>query len=105
MLNFAIFPTDKGGKGISEYVSKVIKMIDESGVTYQLNPMGTVIETETMAEALGVVQKAYEVLEPHADRVYSAITIDVRKDRADGMQQKIASVEKRIGKVKTFIND
>ncbi len=100
LLNFAIFPTDKGGKGISEYVSKVLKMIDESGVSYKLNPMGTTIETETMAEALGVVQKAYEVLEPHADRVYSAITVDVRKDRKNGMVQKIASIEEKVGKIK-----
>lgn len=99
LLNLAIFPTDKGGKGISEYVSKVLKMIDESGIAYQLNPMGTTIETDTMQEALDVVQKAYAVLEPHADRIYSAITIDVRKDRKDGMQQKIASIEERIGTV------
>ncbi len=100
LLNFAIFPTDKGGKGISEYVSKVLKMIDESGVSYKLNPMGTTIETETVAEALGVVQKAYEVLEPHADRIYSAITIDVRKDRKNGMEQKITSIEEKVGKIK-----
>ncbi len=77
LLNFAIFPTDKGGKGISEYVSKVLKMINESGVSYKLNPMGTTIETEN-----------------------SAITIDVRKDRKDGMQQKIASIEQKVGKIK-----
>lgn len=100
LLNFAIFPTDKGGKGISEYVSKVLKMIDESGVSYKLNPMGTTIETETMADALAIVQKSYEVLEPYADRIYSAITIDARKDRKDGMVQKIASIEEKVGNIK-----
>ncbi|PVX49949.1 uncharacterized protein (TIGR00106 family) [Balneicella halophila] len=99
LLNFAMFPTDKGGKGISKYVSKVINMIDESGVSYKLNPMGTTIETATMQEALAMVQKAYDILEPDADRIYSSITIDIRKDRVDGMQQKIASIEKRIGEV------
>ncbi|MCK5857260.1 MAG: MTH1187 family thiamine-binding protein [Bacteroidales bacterium] len=99
ILNFAIFPTDKGDKGASEYVSKVLKMIAESGVPYKLNPMGTSIETDTLEEALEIVNKSYKVLEPFSERVYSAITIDIRKGRSNGMKQKIESIEKRIGSV------
>ena len=99
ILNFAIFPTDKGSKGSSEYVSMVLKMIDESGVSYKLNPMGTSIETETLEEALEIVNKSYKVLDPFSERVYSAITIDIRKGRKDGMKQKIQSIENRIGSV------
>jgi len=100
ILNFAIFPTDKGDKGSSEYVAQVLKMIDESGVPYELNPMGTSIETDTLEEALEIVNKSYKVLEPVSERVYSAITIDIRKGRENGMAQKIQSVENRIGEVK-----
>jgi uncharacterized protein (TIGR00106 family) len=99
MLNFAIFPTDQGDHGASEYVSMVLEMISKSGVSYQLNPMGTTIETATMDEALEMVKKSYEVLEPHSNRIYCAITMDIRKGRSGGMQQKIDSIEKRIGKV------
>ena len=99
ILNFAIFPPDKGDKGASEYVSKVLKMIDESGVSYKLNPMGTSIETDTLEEALDIVNRSYKVLEPFAERVYSAITIDIRKNRKNGMTQKIASIENRIGNI------
>lgn len=99
ILNFAIFPTDKGDNGASEYISKVLKMIDESGVSYKLNPMGTSIETETLEEALDLVNRAYKVLEPFSNRVYSAITIDIRKGRKNGLKQKIESIEKRIGKI------
>ncbi len=99
ILNFAIFPTDKGDKGSSEYVSKVLKMIDESGVPYKLNPMGTSIETDTLEEALDIVNKSYKVLEPYANRVYSAITIDIRKGRENGMKKKIESIENKIGKI------
>ena len=99
ILNFAMFPTDKGDKGSSEYVSKVLKMIDESGVSYKLNPMGTSIETDTLEEALEIVNRAYKVLEPYSKRVYSAITIDIRKGRKNGLKQKIESIEKRIGEV------
>lgn len=99
ILNFAIFPTDKG-ESASKYVSKVLKMIDESGVSYKLNPMGTSIETETMAEALEIVQKSYDILDVDCQRIYSAITIDARKGSSDRMTEKIESVEAKVGKLK-----
>jgi len=98
LLNFAMFPTDKGAS-VSQYVSKVIRYIDESGVPYKLNPMGTTIETETMEEALKIVQGAYDILEPVSDRIYSTINIDARKGKGDRMRGKIASIEKKIGSV------
>jgi uncharacterized protein (TIGR00106 family) len=105
ILNFAIFPTNvegvnsEGYQGSSKYVSMVLKMIDESGVPYKLNPMGTSIETDELEDALEIVNKAYKVLEPFSNRVYSAITIDIRKGRKNGMKQKIESIENRIGEL------
>ncbi len=98
LLEFAMFPTDKG-ESVSPYVSKVIQMISESGVTYQLTPMGTIIETETMSEALGIVQQSYDILEPDCDRLYSSLNFDIRKGKSKRMTQKIISVENIIGKV------
>jgi uncharacterized protein (TIGR00106 family) len=98
LLNFAMFPTDKGSS-VSDYVAKVIAFLRDSGVNYKLNPMGTSIETETMEEALKVVSDAYKILEPHADRIYTTINIDVRKGSGGRMSAKIDSVESKIGKV------
>lgn len=98
LLNFAMFPTDKGAS-VSAYVGKVIEMIRESGVSYRLNPMGTTIETKDMSDALEIVNKAYEILEPHADRIYSTINIDARKGDPGRLEGKIESVERKIGKV------
>jgi uncharacterized protein (TIGR00106 family) len=98
MLNFAMFPTDKG-TSVSEYVSKVLENIRHSGVPYKLNPMGTTIETETMQEALRIVQESYDILHPHSDRIYCAITIDAKKGEGARMQEKMASIEKHIGEV------
>jgi len=39
LVEFSMFPTDKG-ESVSAYVSRIIKMIDESGVPYKLTPMG-----------------------------------------------------------------
>lgn len=98
LLEFAMFPVDKG-ESVSPYVSKIIQMIRESGVTYQLTPMGTIIETETMPEALAIVQQSYNILEPDCDRVYSTLTFDIRKSKSQCLTHKITSVENLIGKV------
>ena len=98
LLEFAMFPTDKG-ESISPYVSKVIQMIRESGATYQLTAMGTIIETKTLPEALAIVQQSYDILEPDCDRVYSSLKFDIRKGKSECLTQKIKSVESIIGEV------
>lgn len=98
LFEFAMFPTDKG-ESASPYVSRIIKMIRESNATYKLTPMGTVIETETMDEALDLIRKAYSELEPDCKRIYSTVKFDIRKGPKGRMEQKIRSIENKIGKV------
>jgi uncharacterized protein (TIGR00106 family) len=98
LLEFAMFPTDKG-ESVSEQVSQIIKLIDQSGFDYQLTPMGTIVETATFEEATGVMNSCYALLEPQCNRVYCTATFDVRKGEAKRKEQKIVSVEKRIGVV------
>ncbi len=100
LVNFAMFPTDKGDS-VSEFVSQVIKMISECGFAYKLNSMGTVVETDTMDEALEIISKAYKVLEPFSKRVYCTATFDIQKAKANRLSGKIASIEEKIGKVES----
>ena len=98
LVEFAMFPTDKG-ESVSSYVSRIIKMFKNGNVNYKLTPMGTVFETETMDEALNVINDAYKCLEPDCNRIYSTIKFDIRKNVKNRMEQKIASIQKKIGKV------
>lgn len=98
LLNFAMFPTDKGDS-VSEYVSQIISHIKASGVSYKLNPMGTTIETETMEQALKIVQESYNILEPVSKRIYCSINIDAQKNKNNRLSSKIASIEAKIGEV------
>ena len=98
LLEFAMFPTNKG-ESVSKYVSRIIKMIDASGVSYKLTPMGTIMETETMEEALEVVQLAYNQLEPDCNRVYASLNFDIRKGETNRMTRKIRSIEDEIGAI------
>jgi len=96
LLEFSMFPTSNEcveGSSVSKHVSKVIDAIDKSGASYRLTPMGTVIETETMKEALAIVELAYKQLED-CERVYSSLKFDIRKNTKNRLKTKIASVEK-----------
>jgi len=99
LLNMAMFPTDKSGTKSKE-VSEVIKVIRESGVKYQLTSMATVIETNTLKEALDLIEKCYNKLEEiGCQRVYTTLTFDIRKNHENRIEGKIKSVEEHIGQV------
>lgn len=99
LLEFSMFPTDKG-ESVSPYVSRIIKMIRESGLNYRLTPMGTVVEAPELPEILDLVKKAYKVLEPDCQRVYSSLKLDIRKGPVGRLEGKVSSVEEKIGAVK-----
>jgi len=100
LVEFAMFPTSPDGRdgaGVSGHVSKIVDMIDKSGVSYQLTPMGTVFECDSMKEALSVIERAYACVDSCA-RVYSSLKFDIRKDKTNRLKTKIASVEKTLGR-------
>jgi len=98
LMQFAMFPTDKGASA-SPYVSRIVAMIRESGIPYQLSAMGTILETDTLAEAQAIVNQAYALLQADCSRVYCTVTFDIREGKTGRMQQKVASVEEKIGPV------
>jgi len=98
LLEFAMFPTDKG-ISVSKDVSKIIAMIRDSGIPYKLTPMGTIIETETMAEALEIIQKSHDILAGNSERIYSTLTFDIQKGKNNRLVSKVQSIEDKIGKV------
>ena len=99
LLQMAMFPTDNS-ESKSKEVSEVIKIIKDSGFNYKLTAMSTIIETQKMSEALGLIQKCYERLEElGCNRVYSTITFDIRKGYDNRLEGKIKSVENHIGEV------
>jgi uncharacterized protein (TIGR00106 family) len=92
-----MFPTDRGeSKGA--FVARVLDVIDTSGHRYQLTPMGTILETDTIDEALKVVGDCYKVLEPDCNRVSSFLKFDIRKGKENRLSTKIDSVEKSLGR-------
>jgi len=101
LMNFAMFPTDKGSS-VSEFVSRVVNIISVSGFDYKLTAMGTIVETETIEQALELVKKSYEILENDSQRVYSTVSLDIQTNKPMGrITGKVKSVEDKIFKNKS----
>ncbi len=97
LLEFSMFPTEQT-QSKSAFVARVLDIVDKSGLEYQLTPMGTIIEGETVEEVLAVINKAYEELQIDCDRVYSSIKIDYRKGPTGRLGKKVGSVEAKLGR-------
>lgn len=94
IVNFAIFPLAKG-ESVSSQVTIALNVIKNSGVAYELNPMGTCIEGE-WNEVMDVVNRCFKELEKDCNRIYLTMTVDYRKGSTDRMRSKIKSVEEKL---------
>lgn len=96
LLEFAMAPGGKG-ESVSEYVARILDVIDKSGVTYQLTPMGTILEGEWPA-VMAVVTRCFEALATDCSRIGANIKIDYRAGPAGRLQSKTARVEEHLGR-------
>ena len=96
LLEFSMSPMDKG-ESVSDYVSRSLEIVSESGVDYRLNPMGTVLEGE-WDDVIGVVHQCYEKMRSDCKRITCSIKIDYRYEKRGRLETKMSSVEKKLGK-------
>jgi uncharacterized protein (TIGR00106 family) len=96
LVEFSIIPIGKG-PGLSKEVAGVLKIVDESGLPYKVNPMGTVVEGE-WHEVIGLIEKCHKTMLNEEERVVTKITIDDRKGKSNRIEEKVKSVENRLNK-------
>ena len=89
-------PLDKG-ESVSKYVARSIDIIDQSGVDYQLNSMGTVLEGE-WDEVMAVVKDCYEKMNSDCNRISCSIKIDARSEKDGRLTKKIDSIQSTLGR-------
>ncbi len=96
LIQFSIFPTG-GGDSISGEVSKVIDIIDNSGLIYKTSSMSTVIEGE-WDQIMPVLNKCRLKLKENSNRVYMVLTMDDREGAKNRIDGKIESIEKKLNR-------
>lgn len=94
--DFAIVPMGTKNTECKEYVKSAVQIIKDSGLTYQLTGMSTLIEAENYQQLYDVLSKAQEaVFKAGTDRVYSIIKIDDRRDKENRtLDVKVETVNK-----------
>ena len=94
IIEFSIFPMDKG-ESLSPYVARALKMIQNSGLPYEMNPMGTCVEGE-WGEVMALVDRCFQELEKDCSRINLSLKADYRKGLSGRMKSKVASVKEKL---------
>lgn len=96
LLEFAMAPGGKG-ESVSEYVARILDVIDRSGLPYQLTPMGTILEGD-WDQVMGVVSDCFRALEPDCTRIGVNLKVDYRAGTESRLNSKTARIEERLGR-------
>lgn len=92
-----IIPIGTVDTSLSTYIAVALKALDEIGIIYELNGMGTMLESEDPELLFEAVKKAHEaVLSAGAERVATSLKIDDRRDKKGSLKQKVKSVEEKL---------
>ena len=94
LIELSVVPLG-AGESVSEYVSGVVDLIDRSGLSYRVNPMGTVIEGD-WDEVMQLVRQCHENVLGRGFRTITTIKIDDRPGKGGRIDRKIASLEERL---------
>jgi len=92
ILEFTTSPVGEG-VSLSNFVKKAVQIVKNSGISYMITPMGTIMEGDSLDELLNIVKRAHEELfHAGAKRVVTSIKIDDRRDIERKMQDKVEKV-------------
>ena len=96
LVQFAIFPTG-GSESASDEVSKIIDLIDQSGLPYKTSAMSTVVEGE-WDDIMALINTCRLTMLENNGRVYMVLTMDDRKDATGRLTGKVESLEKKLNR-------
>ena len=96
LLEFAMSPVGHG-ESMSRHVARIVDLIDRSGVTYQLTPMGTILEG-SFDEVMAVVGDCFRALQADCPRISMNLKMDYREGSDSRLRSKLDAVEGHVGR-------
>lgn len=93
----SVVPLGTKTPSVSQYVAQAVKVLErEKDIKYEITAMGTIIEGD-LERILAVARKMHEgVFGEGVGRVLTTVHIDDRRDKAQGMKEKVASLKKKL---------
>jgi uncharacterized protein (TIGR00106 family) len=92
----SIVPVGTATTSVSDFVAGAVSILQASGIRFELTAMGTMIEGD-LVKVMEIIQKMHETpFTKGAQRVYTVIKIDDRRDKQTGMDYKVHSVQDKL---------
>jgi uncharacterized protein (TIGR00106 family) len=95
LLELSIIPVGSHAHSSSE-LAKVLKLVEHSGLPYQLTPTGTCIEGE-WDEVMPLVRQCHERARKGSPHLVTLIKIEDDEGERNKLGRNVASVEEKIG--------
>jgi len=95
LAEISVAPSDHW-QHMSSYVAEMVKLIEQSGLSYRLGAMGTTVEGEP-EEVFELIKQLHMQMRLHSQRISTAVKIDddVRRPRGR-LEGKVHSVEDKL---------
>lgn len=91
---FSIAP-HTGDAHLSPHVARVIRMVEDSGLEFQLTAMGTLVEGDPQA-VFDLIRDCHLAMRNESDRISTKVWIDDQVGRAGRIRDKVTAVEERL---------
>lgn len=96
MLAFISVAPNDHWEHMSPYVAKMVDLVKNSGLEYELGPMGTCIEGDPVA-VFTLMEEMHLAMREDSKRVSTLIKIDDQVDRPNGrLKAKVKSVKEKM---------
>jgi uncharacterized protein (TIGR00106 family) len=93
----SIIPVGTNSPSVSKYVAKAIEALrQQSGVSYKLTAMGTLIEGELSDVLEAAIRMHQSIFDEEVKRAVTSIKIDDRRDKNSTIDYKVRSVMRKV---------
>ena len=93
IAEFSIVPFN-GKESLSSEVAQIQRIVRESGLSFRLTPMATIVEGEPQA-VFDLIYTCHMEIKQLANRVLTRISIDDRGDDLNRMDRKVLAVQEK----------
>jgi len=89
VVEFSIIPIGVG-ISVSKFLAPALKELEKRGVKYEVTPMCTIFEAESVDEAFEIVRVSHEaVFKTGVKRLVTTVKLDDRRDKERRMEEKV----------------
>ncbi|MUL40080.1 MTH1187 family thiamine-binding protein [Streptomonospora sp. PA3] len=96
IVAFSVSPMGSGDDSVAPAVARAVRVVRESGLPNRTDAMFTSVEGE-WDEVMDVVKRAVAAAGEGAPRVSLTLKADIREGVTDGLDSKVAAVERELG--------